>query len=138
MKILIVDASAAASWLLASQATRPALDLLDRLDAWRLAAPYVFDWEIGNLLVRQARRDPGFDLADALARLDEFEIEAAPAPDRNSINRLARLGAAKRLSLFDISHLYLALGLDGALACRDGHLLAAARAAGVDVFGLRD
>ncbi len=137
MKTLVVDASAAASWLLASQSTRPALELLDQLDAWRLVAPYVFDWEVGNLLVRQARRDAAFDLPEAFAQLAAFEIDTAPAPDRDDTNRLANLGAAKGLSLFDVSYLYLALGLDGALASRDGPLLAVALSAGVDVFDLR-
>ncbi|MFN3931233.1 MAG: type II toxin-antitoxin system VapC family toxin [Brevundimonas sp.] len=137
MKTLVVDASAAASWLLASQATRPALELLDQLDAWRLVAPYVFDWEVGNLLVRQARREAAFDLTEAFAQLAAFEIDTAPAPDRDEINRLASIAAAKRLSLFDASYLYLTLGLDGALASRDGSLLAVALAAGVDVFDLR-
>lgn len=137
MKTLVVDASAAASWLLASQATRPALELIDQLDAWRLVAPYVFDWEVGNLLVRRARREATFDLPEAFAQLAAFEIDTAPAPDRDGINRLANIGAAKGLSLFDASYLYLALGLDAALASRDGPLLAVALAAGVDVFDLR-
>lgn len=137
MKTLVIDASAAASWLLASQATRPALGLLDQLDAWRLVAPYIFDWEVGNLLVRQARREAAFDLPEAFAQLAAFEIDTAPAPDRDGINRLASIGAAKGLSLFDASYLYLALGTDGALASRDGSLLAVALSAGVDVFDLR-
>jgi predicted nucleic acid-binding protein len=137
MKTLVVDASAAASWLLASQATRPALELLDQLDTWRLTAPYIFDWEIGNLLVRRARRQPAFDLPEAFAQLAAFEINTAPALDRDDIKKLASIGAAKGLSLFDASYLYLALGVDGALASRDGPLLTFARAAGVDVFDLR-
>jgi predicted nucleic acid-binding protein len=137
-KILVVDASAAASWLLASQVTRPALDLLEKLDSYRLVAPYVFDWEVGNLLVRQARREAAFDLSEAFARLADFEIDTAPAPDRNGINRLASLGAAKGLSLFDASYLYLTLAVDGALASRDSGLLTAAKAAGQPVIDLRD
>jgi len=137
MKTLVVDASAAASWLLASQATRAALELLDRLDAYRLVAPYVFDWEIGNLLVRQARREAAFNLPEAFGQLAAFEIDTAPPPGRDGINRLASIGAARGLSLFDASYLYLALGIDGALASRDGSLLAVALAAGVDVFDLR-
>lgn len=136
-KTLIVDASAADAWLLASQTTPSALALLEQLDAWRLAAPYVFHWEMMNLLVRQARRDPGFDLSEAFERLADFEIEVEPAPDAATIRRLAHLAAANGLSLFDVSYLWLTLAADGTLASRDGTLLDAARAAGQPVLDLR-
>lgn len=138
MKTLVVDASAAASWLLASQTTQPALDLLEQLDGYRMAAPYVFDWEMTNLLVRQARRDRGFDLAEAFERLADFEIETGAAPDTAAIRRLAHLAAAHRLSLFDASYLWLTLAVDGTLVSRDRALLDAARAAGQPVLDLRD
>lgn len=137
-KILVVDASAAASWLLASQATRPALALLDQLDAYELTAPYVFGWEMANLLVRQARRDSGFDLTEAFARLDDFEIAAAAPPETAGIRRLAHLAAANGLSLFDASYLWLTLAVDGTLASRDSALLDAATAAGQPVLDLRE
>ena len=95
-KTLVVDASAATAWLLASQTTPVALALLEQLDDWRLVAPYVFDWEMTNLLVRQARRDPGFDLAEGFERLADFEIEIGPAPDAAAIRRLAHFGGGER------------------------------------------
>ena len=138
MTKLIVDASAAASWLLASQSTRPATDLLERLGDFEPVAPHVFRWEIGHLLVRQGRREPGFDLPEAFAVLDSFDIASAPPVGRDALRTLALVAAARGLSLFDASYLWLALQIDGAIASRDRGLLAAATAAGLPVFDLRD
>jgi predicted nucleic acid-binding protein len=135
---LIVDASAAASWLLASQETRSALELLDRLDSFDLMAPHIFQWETGNLLVRQTRRDPGFDLQEAFTLLEDFEIALAPAWERNDLRLLGLFAAGRGLSLFDASYLWLAMAVDGAIASRDRELLDAATAAGLPVFDLRD
>jgi predicted nucleic acid-binding protein len=135
---LIVDASAAAAWLLASQATPAALDLLDRLAAHEPVAPDAFQWEIGNLLVRQTRREPGFDLGEAFSVLDSFNIGLAPPPAKKEIRALASIAAARGLSLFDASYLWLAMKIDGGVASRDADLLAAATAAGLPVFDLRD
>ncbi len=138
MTTLIVDASAAASWLLSSQATRSALQLLDRLDSFDLTAPHIFQWEMGNLLVRQTRRDPRFDLQEAFTLLDEFEITLAAPWERNDLRLLGLFAASRGLSLFDASYLWLAMAVDGAIASRDGGLLDAATAAGLPVFDLRD
>ncbi|MDQ8029728.1 MAG: type II toxin-antitoxin system VapC family toxin [Brevundimonas sp.] len=137
MTKLIVDASAAASWLLASQATRSAMDLLDRLEDFEPAAPYVFQWELGNLLVRQTRREPRFSLAEAFTVLDSFRIAIAPPVGRNDVRALAAIAASRGLSLFDAGYLWLAMQIDGVVASRDGGLLTAATAAGLPVFDLR-
>ncbi|MBN8528189.1 MAG: type II toxin-antitoxin system VapC family toxin [Caulobacterales bacterium] len=138
MTALIVDASVAASWLLASQATRSAQDLLERHDAFDLMAPHIFQWEIGNLLVRQARREPRFDLNEAFAILDAFGIELAPSWGRNDLRLLSLFASSRGLSLFDACYLWLAMAVDGALASRDRDLLDATRAAGLPVIDLRD
>lgn len=138
MTTLVVDASAAASWLLASQATRSALELLDRLDTFDLMAPHIFQWEIGNLLVRQTRRESGFDLQGALTLLDDFEIELGSPWERNDLRRLGLFAASRGLSLFDASYLWLAMAVDGVVGSRDRGLLDAASAAGLPVIDLRD
>ena len=101
-------------------------------------APHIFQWEIGNLLVRQTRREPGFDLQGALTLLDDFEVELAPPWERNDLQLLGIFAASRRLSLFDASYLWLAMSIDGPVASRDADLLAAATAAGLPVFDLRD
>ena len=138
MTKLIVDASVAAAWLLASQATRSALDFLEGLHGFEPMAPHVFQWEIGNLLVRQTRREPGFDLSEALTLLDACGIASAPPLKRDDLRLLSLFAASRGLSLFDASYLWLAMGADAALASRDAGLIKAAHAAGVDVFDLRD
>ena len=137
MTKLVVDASAAASWLLASQATKSALELLDRLGSYEPTAPQVFQWEVGNLLVRQTRREPGFDLGEAFAILDSFNIALAPPAGKADIRTLASVAATRGLSLFDAGYLWLAMKIDGTVASRDGGLLEAANAAGLHVFDLR-
>ena len=131
MKTLVVDASAAASWLLASQSTAPARRLLAALDDYELIAPDVFQWEIGNLLVRQSRRDAGFDLSQAFARLDEYEIGLAPVMSAAEVRRMAFLAQGRGLSLFDAAYLWLTLE-------RDADLLNAVADAGQDVLDLRE
>lgn len=138
MKTLVVDASAAASWLFASQATPPALSLLEQLDGYELTAPYVFDLEMANLLVRQSRRDSRFDLAEAFDRLADFEIATAAPLNAPEIRRLSHLALANGLSLFDANYLWLALAVDGTLASRDSALLDAASSAGQPTLDLRD
>jgi len=138
MKTLVVDASAAASWLLASQSTAPARRLLAALDDYELIAPDVFQWEVANLLVRQARRDAGFDLSEAFVRLDEYEIGLAPALSAPEVGRIALLAQGRGLSLFDAAYLWLTLERDAGLASRDADLLKAAAAAGQDVVDLRE
>ena len=137
-KTIVVDASAVASWLLASQSTRAAEALLLDLDKYDLAAPDIFQWEIGNLLIRQARRDGQFDLETAFERLDEFQIELARPLARRQARRLTFLAAGHDMSLFDASYLWLAMGLGATMATRDRRLIHTARTAGVDVFDLRD
>ena len=135
---LVVDASAAASWLLASQTTAPALTLLENLDDYDLLAPEIFRWEIGNLLVRQARRDSRFDLAAAFDQLDDYEIRMAPPLERQMMRLVARMAQVQRLSLFDASYLLLALSADAALASRDADLLKATAESGLTILDLRD
>ena len=138
MKTLVVDASAAASWLLASQSTAPARRLLAALADYELIAPDVFQWEIGNLLVRQSRRDAGFDLSQAFARLDEYEIGLAPVMSAAEVRRMAFLAQGRGLSLFDAAYLWLTLERDAGLASRDADLLNAVADAGQDVLDLRE
>lgn len=91
-----------------------------------------------NLLIRHSRREEKFELEQAFERFDEFQIELARPLARRQVRRLTFLAAGHDMSLFDASYLWLALGLDAALASRDRRLLEAATAAGVDVFDLND
>jgi predicted nucleic acid-binding protein len=97
----------------------------------------VFAWEVGNQIAVRSRGDIG-QAEILLADLASLNIEIAPAPDDEVV--LGGIGQAIRwnLTLFDSAYLNHALTLGGALASRDRRLIEAARAAGVDVFDLRD
>ena len=134
MKI-VIDASAVAGWLIESQATPSADRFLDEIDRRELHAPYVFAWEMRNLLLRRSRR--GLDLKGSLAALALYGIEIAPAPGEDDLSQLVLAADAHFLSLFDTAYLALALELDASLASRDAQLINAARIEGIEVFDLR-
>lgn len=136
MKELVLDASAAAAWIMPSQATSTSEDLLLRIGDFDLITPHVFVWEVGNLLVRQSRR--GLPLSDALEFLGELGIGyAEPSPPEAVLN-MTDMAVAMRLSLFDTAYLALAADLDAPIASRDGGLIAAATGLGLEIMDLRD
>lgn len=135
MKTVTIDASCAISWLFAEQRTASAdalmLDgMIDRV------APDIFAWEIGNFIAVKGSR-AGLNLDEVRVRLDRLAIRTAASRDRDQTLALVRPALSHGLSLFDTAYLLHALGHGGSLASRDGRLLDAARAAGVDVYDLR-
>ena len=137
MKTVTIDASAAASWLFPAQTTRAADAFLIAKEPRRYAAPDVFRWEIGNLIVQRCRGDQGM-LDVLIGRLVRLDIEAQPALLPEDVTALMDQARSHGLRLFDAAYLAHARAHDAALASRDGRLIGAARAAGVDVFDLRD
>lgn len=137
MKIVSIDASAAAAWLFHTQRTVAADHFLATSADRRLVAPMVFAWEIGNQIAVRARGSTG-EADRLLLALASFNIEIAPPADSAAV--FATVGQAIRrgLTLFDAAYLNHALTLGASLASRDRRLLDAARAVGVDVFDLRD
>lgn len=136
MTALVIDASAAAAWIMPSQATGPATKLASRLAEFDLIAPYVFCWEMGNLLLRQSRR--GLDLLAGRELLAGLAVvyRDPPAPEA-VLGRDMEAAHAIRLSLFDAAYLALALDLDAPLATRDAALISAAERTGAPVLDLR-
>lgn len=137
MKTVTIDASAAASWLLPMQRTSAADRFLEDDQPRRLIAPDIFAWEIGNLLARNARRNVEA-AADYVQDLHALDIQVTAPRDSESVLGLVDFAAREGLSLFDAAYLFLCLERGAALASRDARLLDTARAAGVDVFDLRD
>jgi len=137
MRTIVLDASAALSWILPRQATSAAEALLDRSNALNFEAPDVFEWEIRNVLLRMERRGalPEGDYDEALAIYGDLAVRLSPPVFE--IERLAVLARRARFSLFDAAYLALALDRDWALASRDEILLTVAKAAGVECFDLR-
>ncbi|MCC7267405.1 MAG: type II toxin-antitoxin system VapC family toxin [Caulobacteraceae bacterium] len=138
MSELVVDASAAISWVTRSQATGAAESLFARLDEFALAAPHIFAWEVANILLGLHRREPRLDLGSALGELASLEITFHPPFAPIDVWATVPRARAWRLSLFDTNYLGLALEQGAALASRDRRLLAAARREGVETFDLND
>lgn len=137
MKIVTIDASAAASWLFRTQRTQAADAFLEASVDHRFVAPGVFAWEVGNQIGIRAQGD-GQAAARMLARLQQLEIEIAPAPTADVVFASVDQALRRGLRLFDMAYLKHALTFGASLASRDRQLLQAAVAAGVDVFDLRD
>lgn len=136
MSLFVVDASAAAAWLIRSQASAYA-DAFMPHSGRRLIAPNIFVWEMCNLLRLFASRG-AFELDAGLASLDALGVILEPAASRKRICELTRFAHGVRLSLFDAAYLALALETGAELVSRDGHLLTVALANGIPCHDLRD
>lgn len=136
MKTVTIDASCVISWLFPEQRTAAADRLLLDGEVYR-SAPEIFAWELGNFIsirASQGRADPTV----LCEKLEQLDIRLGAPRDRDSTLALIPPAVFHRLSLFDTAYLLHALGHGGSLASRNGLLLDAAAAAGVDVFDLRD
>lgn len=137
MKTITIDASCAASWLFVQQRTQAADRFFRESVGDRLVAPDIFAWEIGNLIVKQARRADR-DPDTYLQRLGDLGVRVAAPRGAEDVLELVGAASGHGLSLFDAAYLRDALARAGWLATRDGRLIEVARAVGVDVFDLRD
>jgi predicted nucleic acid-binding protein len=134
----VVDASAAASWLLKGQRTPSAMLLLRETDH-DLQAPHLFPLEIRNVLLMSERRGR-LDPAETVTLLDQLQglsIRISEAPDTASHDALLNLARAESLTTYDALYLKLALDAGADLATRDADLIAAAVRRGVTVRDLR-
>ena len=134
--IVVIDASAALSWLLPSQATAAADMFIAEMNAHLLVTPFVFDWEVLHVLIarRSSGRLSGRGYLEAMIQLQTLEIARGEPFDAQLAVDLA---LAERLSLFDAAYLDTALAEGEALASRDADLLAAAARHGLVTFDLR-
>lgn len=135
MKPIVIDASAAAAWVLPDESSEAAEALYAQacLGDGAFHAPQLWTWEMGNLLVMAQRREriaaPAVDLAmEVLAAL---QLQLDPAPDLHRQRQASRLAQAHGLSYYDASYLELVLRLNGQLASRDRKLVSAAAACGI-------
>ena len=131
----MIDASAAVGWLVPSQASAAAKVFLISTASEEYIAPFVFEWEVRNVLISKARSGqlPGGELDNAFKELEDFAIACAEPVPAGHVLPLAR---SEGISLFDASYLSLALETGAALASRDGGLLAAAARLRVPAFDL--
>jgi predicted nucleic acid-binding protein len=129
----VVDASAAAGWLLPGERTEIADALAFRLQSEDGIAPDLFWHEVRSLLLTALRRGRISEAAVyiSLDRLATIPLRNVGASDAVTVIRLA---IRHRLSAYDAAYVDLALREHLALATLDKNL-AAARAESVEVLG---
>ena len=123
----IVDASMAASWMLADERSEPTDAVQEQLERTVGHVPSLFWHEVRNLLLK-AERKGRLSLGEAeahLLRLREFPLQdAGPQPDA-PVFALAR---AHGLRAYDAAYLALATASGLPIATTDRRLAEAARA----------
>ena len=137
MTRLVVDASAAISWFVASQSGPRSAGFEPRLVAYELIAPDVFAWEMANLFRRFAQAGV-LEFDSAMGHFDELGIAFSRSRSASEIFSLAPLALDLGLSLFDAAYLALAVESEAELVSRDRALLTAARAHAIPCHDLSD
>ena len=128
MTVVVVDASAAAAFILPSQATGAARSFFDGRKPGEFLAPSIFTWEITNVMVRLGLRGVrGAAVEQAFDTIATLEIAVQSPPSDPQVFEIARHALQVGLSVFDTAYLRLAIERDCALASRDDRLLAVAR-----------
>ena len=138
MKPVIIDASAAAAWLIPDERTEAADQLYKqvRVQPGRFHAPSLWHWETGNLLLmslRRGRLDPE-QIEHGMKLLGACQIEFDPPPDARRRTAIMRLAGAHQLTFYDAAYLELAIRRRLPLATIDGKLRLAAKAVGVAIY----
>ncbi|NBB15624.1 PIN domain-containing protein [Caulobacter sp. SLTY] len=139
MSLVVIDASAALSWILPSQATAAAEEFLSDHIADTFVAPHIFQWEAGNILLALEWRGllAAGDLDTALAALDGLPVMLIEPLLPAAVAGLRPLAREGQISLFDAAYLQLAADFSCGLATRDGGLVRLAGLVGIDCFDLR-
>lgn len=137
---LVLDASMALAWhILRSDPDEAALAraALEQIEADGASVPALWFAEIANALLVAERRGSSTQKATAsfLADLAQMPIEMDIASPSSLIGTLVDLGRRWNISGYDANYLELALRTRATLATFDRRLAAAARTAGVKVFG---
>ena len=135
MKPIVLDASAAASWIMPDEVSDAAVKLYAEATQPNevFHAPSLWIWETGNILV----------MGQARGRIDQAQAEHAsnllaaahisfdPVPSLHRRGQIMRLAQAHGLTFYDACYLELVLRLNGQLASLDKKLVAAGRACGI-------
>jgi predicted nucleic acid-binding protein len=137
---LILDASMALAWLLhrrdldEAELAGEALDVVRETGA---IVPALWYSEVANalLLAERQRVITAQASASYLSSLSFWEIVQDPVPPALSQAQAIQLGRLFNLTAYDATYLELAMRRAGVLATFDRKLAAAARSAGVRVFG---
>src|SRR5688572_25122681 len=121
--ILVVDASAAGAMLF-EEAEGPTIRAHIRGET--LLAPHLIDYELANICVKRAQREPE-DALKLLTMLKGLEVLSLRRVD-TSPGDVARLAMQTGLSAYDAAYLWLAIQHDAELVTLDRNLARADRA----------
>jgi len=135
----VLDASAAASWVIPDEASDSSKQLFAHacVDESEFHAPLLWQWEMGNILAQAERREriAAGAAHDALQTLAKVRLQFDAAPDLHRQLQTMRLAQTHGLTYYDAAYLELVLRLNGQLASRDRRLLDAAKACGSVCLG---
>jgi predicted nucleic acid-binding protein len=139
-KPVVIDASAAAPWLIPEERSAVTDQLFADVMSSRgtYFAPALWLWETANILLVSLRRrrvaQDGFDAGLGLLAACPVAFDALPDLHRRS--QILRLANVHGLTFYDASYLELALRLNGQLASADRQLVAAAKSCGIPCLDL--
>jgi predicted nucleic acid-binding protein len=140
VKQVVIDASAAAPWVIVEETTpvheQLYADVMESSGVFH--APALWIWETSNLLLvamRRGRLTPD-GLDTGLVLFADCPIEFDPAPDRHRRAQVMRLASVHNLSYYDAAYLELSLRLNSQLASSDRSLVTAAKACGIPCLDL--
>ena len=135
MKPIVIDASAAAAWVMPDERHDAALELYAqaRADKELFYAPQLWPWEMGSMLVMGFRRAriTADDVEVGLHVLAAAHINLDAPADLHRQAQVSRLALTHELTYYDAAYLELVLRLNGQLASLDKKMLAAARTCGI-------
>jgi len=135
---VVIDASLAIAWTVASQRTSAADSLLRTANAV-FVAPSIFAFEVRNALVKAERQQRiTREIADEAIAFIANQLTALEAlPDESLLADIVALARGEGLSFYDACYLEAASRLSATLASRDAPLLAAAARRNVVIYDAR-
>jgi predicted nucleic acid-binding protein len=135
LKPVVVDASAAGSWVLPDEHVQAAAALYAQacLQERAFVAPLLWHWEVGNLLVLAVRRKriDEHTRQQCVEELNAAQVQMDAVPDMHRLAQITRLAQTHQLTFYDATYLELVLRLNGELASYDQSLINAAQACGI-------
>jgi predicted nucleic acid-binding protein len=134
LKPLVIDASAAAAWLLPDAADQRSSAILELVEERSSLVPGIWWFEIRNILLTAERkkRTTSATADELLQHLEALPIELESGGDSRSILEFAR---RHNLTFYDASYLELAVRRKLGLATLDKGLVAAARRENIVLLG---
>lgn len=132
--MIVIDASTAAAWCFADEATAKTERALDRVVDEGAAVPALWPFEMANVLAVAERR--GRIRESDATRLQNLldRLPIAVEPDRVRIGALVASARTHDLTAYDAAYLDLAARLGAELATQDKALIRAARRSGVPLL----